>query len=413
MFAQKSPKTVGAERFPNGSRYIGWWAMDTDGVYLSDGFGTQYTAASDGGWTFTGFYSQNDRHGFGEIIFTEEEQNRGTIQELDGRVLGFWHRDKLHGPAFKYYPKASPHYGGVQDQENAHVSFVWFTRGRETEDSEVWVKDNFPALHEKILKDVESLNTYKIPSKSENGPKDVLKNVIEKVEANFVNVSKTLCEYMLGLASDGQHVPLSEKLQTFAKANEECFSSANATRLLATMSKSPAIYVDAPNPKAKAAEATNKTQTINKETESRHKLDNRASKQEGNVKNKSAPVKKAPKSKKLKKSKKKKRTAPGGKTVQISSDRTNAKRAKHTGCGSTKPSTLGAKTLAHAEHQRFQQMLRFVNKLFTGEHEKLTLNTIRIMVENTFSAYEIQTLLPRVLYTLDSSNRVMVVVHRL
>ena len=58
----KFPKTVGAERFPNGSTYVGWWSADADGVYLSDGFGTQYTAAVDGGWTFTGFYSQNDRY---------------------------------------------------------------------------------------------------------------------------------------------------------------------------------------------------------------------------------------------------------------------------------------------------------------------------------------------------------------
>ena len=49
MSVSKFPKTVGAERFPNGSTYVGWWSADADGVYLSDGFGTQYTAASDGG----------------------------------------------------------------------------------------------------------------------------------------------------------------------------------------------------------------------------------------------------------------------------------------------------------------------------------------------------------------------------
>ena len=101
-----------------------------------------------------------------------------------------------------------------------------------------------------------------------------------------------------------------------------------------------------------------------------------------------------------------------------SGDKTHTKRVKHTACsfGVAKPSSREAAPAARAEpdnQQRFQQMLRFVNKLFAGDHEKLTLNTIRIMVEKSFSAKEIQSLLPRVLYTLDSSNRVMVVVHRL
>ena len=94
-----------------------------------------------------------------------------------------------------------------------------------------------------------------------------------------------------------------------------------------------------------------------------------------------------------------------------SAQKVDVKRAKV--IDAEKPSR-DATSAADADNQeRFQHMLRFVNKLFAGDHEKLTLNTIRIMVEKSFSAKEIQALLPRVLYTLDSSNRVMVVVHRL
>ena len=94
-----------------------------------------------------------------------------------------------------------------------------------------------------------------------------------------------------------------------------------------------------------------------------------------------------------------------------SAQKVEAKRTKVIDTGKT---SRDATPVADADNkERFQQMLRFVNKLFAGDHEKLTLNTIRIMVEKSFSAKEIQALLPRVLYTLDSSNRVMVVVHRL
>lgn len=411
-----------AERFPNGTTYVGWWSADADGVYLSDGFGAQYTAASDGGWTFTGFYSQNERQGFGEIIFTAEERKKSMIQELNGRVVGFWNQDRLHGPAFKYYPKGSPHYRGVQDQESAHVSFLWFARGRETEGSEVWVKDEFPSLHEKILKDVESLNTFKIPAKHENGPQKLLKCAVEKVEAKFRNVTEILCEHMLGLASDGQHVPLSEKLQKFAQDHEEYFGSKNATSLLAAMSRSPAVYVDAsstkPTPEVTATDAKEKAQTAPEVIDIRGTLDIRTSKKSLNAKSKCEAVKKPAKPKKKQASKSEKRKKRAAPIAKKSEDKTHTKRAKHTACSSgvAKPSSREAAPAARAEpdnQQRFQQMLRFVNKLFAGEHEKLTLNTIRIMVEKSFSAKEIQSLLPRVLYTLDSSNRVMVVVHRL
>lgn len=102
------------------------------------------------------------------------------------------------------------------------------------------------------------------------------------------------------------------------------------------------------------------------------------------------------------------RAAPAPKK---SEQKVESKRAK---LGDVEKPSRDATPAADADNQeRFQHMLRFVNKLFAGDHEKLTLNTIRIMVEKSFSAKEIQALLPRVLYTLDSSNRVMVVVHRL
>lgn len=347
---------------------------------------------------------------------------KNLVQEINGRVVGFWNHDKLHGPAFKYYPKGSPHYRGVQDQESAHVSFLWFARGRETEGSEVWVKDEFPCLHEKILKDIESLNTFKIPAKHENGPQQVLKSAVEKVEAKFRNVTEILCEHMLGLASDGQHVRLSEKLQKFAQDHEEYFGSKNATSLLAAMCRSPAVYVDAsstkPTLEVTATDAKEKAQTAPEVVEIQGTLDIRTSKKSLNAKSKCEAVKKPAKPKKKQSSKSEKRKKRAAPITKKSGDKTHTKRVKHTACsfGVAKPSSREAAPAARAEpdnQQRFQQMLRFVNKLFAGDHEKLTLNTIRIMVEKSFSAKEIQSLLPRVLYTLDSSNRVMVVVHRL
>ena len=65
--------------------------------------------------------------------------------------------------------------------ESPHVSFLWFARGREAGGSEVWIKDDFPSLHEKLLKDVESLNADKIPAKRE----DVSTQIAAKCATRF------------------------------------------------------------------------------------------------------------------------------------------------------------------------------------------------------------------------------------
>ena len=66
---------------------------------------------------------------------------------------------------------------------------------------------------------------------------------------------------------DGQHVPLSEKLQKFALDHEAYFNSASAISLLSAMSQSPAVYVDASSTEAAATETTEKVQADNKLSE--------------------------------------------------------------------------------------------------------------------------------------------------
>ena len=37
------------------------------------------------------------RHGFGELVFHKDRDWRAMVQEKDGRVVGCWHEDQLHG----------------------------------------------------------------------------------------------------------------------------------------------------------------------------------------------------------------------------------------------------------------------------------------------------------------------------
>ena len=37
------------------------------------------------------------RHGFGEIVFTNTKRQKMWTEEPGGKVIGFWHHDKLHG----------------------------------------------------------------------------------------------------------------------------------------------------------------------------------------------------------------------------------------------------------------------------------------------------------------------------
>ena len=97
------PPMKDREVFGNGTSYEGWWRW-VDGAYLSDGFGRQVTAASDGGWIYTGGYRENERHGFGDICFPQALTYLGRDLAPGTRAAGFWEGDKLTGLVWVFEP---------------------------------------------------------------------------------------------------------------------------------------------------------------------------------------------------------------------------------------------------------------------------------------------------------------------
>ena len=211
------------ERFENGTTYLGWWRKDTEKVFsdsgdswLSDGFGIQHTAECDGGWVYAGLYSENDRHGFGEIRYAREKKNSLWSEECGARIVGFWNADKLHGPVWRFYPKGSRHYRGRKDSGGGHVTFAWFLRGMLLKESEYFVYDAQPKKHRIILNYVRRLAAT---------TNDITLRNLEEREAHFHSLAGALSNAMLHLANGFNRVAVSDvelanRLRTFSEKSK-------------------------------------------------------------------------------------------------------------------------------------------------------------------------------------------------
>jgi len=211
------------EKFENGTTYLGWWCKDTDRVFsengeswLSDGFGVQRTAECDGGWTYAGLYSENDRHGFGEIRYVRHKKNSLWNEEEGGRIVGYWNSDKLNGPVWRYYPKGSKYYRGHKDSGAGHVTFAWFLQGMLLKESEFFVFDSQPKMHRIVLSYIQKLATVSDRISLQN---------LEQQEKIFLSLASALSTAMLRLASGFNRVAVSDvelanRLRTFSEKSK-------------------------------------------------------------------------------------------------------------------------------------------------------------------------------------------------
>eukprot|EP00941_MAST-03F_sp_MAST-3F-sp1_P006548 g6548.t1 len=190
--------------FPSGTVYIGNFFADEVLCRTSThGFGRQVSVPECGGWTYTGFYNEDSRQGFGSIVCTEAEQipyrkkgNRKKkdptecwLQEAGSRYLGFWSRDKRDGWGWFYYPPCSTVYKSntvenVEDRTDptsvnqskstptiaidAKITLVRFQAGNYVED--MIIEDAAPGIHaellslfEEIKKTEETLDSVLVP----------------------------------------------------------------------------------------------------------------------------------------------------------------------------------------------------------------------------------------------------------